>query len=453
MSAVAIILGIVGLAIGIVLGWAIWGKLTRIVNESKERLAELKTQFLEREKKVEELRQELENARIENGKLQTEMEGVKKAAEEKLEEVKKARQELSDAFDALAKKALASNNEEFLQLAKITFKNLQDNAKGDLEQRKQAVEGLVNPIKDTLLKYESWLKEIEKTREGHYSSITEQLKHLSELEKSLSKETSNLVTALKSPAVRGSWGEQTLKRVVEIAGLNDYCDFTEQETVSTEEGRLRPDMIIRMPGERVIIVDAKNIFLNYYEAMEVQDEVKKNFLLDKHVRAIKEHIKKLSQKSYWEQYEESADFVLFFMPNENLYTEAFRRDVTIFEEAIKQRIFPVHPVSLAGFLQIVGHTWKQQKMSEYADNIKNLGQELYDRLADLAANFTRVGANLDSAVDAYNKSVGTLESRVLITARKFSELGISGKKEVKEVPLVEKSTRQIDKPELKLPPQ
>jgi len=434
MSVDFTILLVAGMGIGIVIGWAFWGRLAKNIRETRSQLTEYAKQT--------------EDLRLENVKLKAEKETEKKASEEKLEELIKARQELSNAFDALAKRALASNNEEFMRLAKSAFEKLQSDAKGDLEQRKLAVEGMISPIKESLEKQQKLLHEVEKTRQEHYGSITEQLKHLTEIEKSLSQETSNLVTALKSPNVRGSWGEQTLRRVVEIAGLNDYCDFTEQQSVNTEEGRLRPDLVVRMPGDRVIIVDAKNIFQAYYEAMELQDEVKRNALLDKHVRSVKEHIKKLSQKSYWEQFGESADFVVFFMPNENLYTEALKRDPSIFEEAVKQRILPAHPVSLAGFLQIIGHTWKQQKMSEYADNIKNLGQELYDRLADLAGNFSRVGSSLDTAVDAYNKSVGTLESRVLITAKRFKELGVSGKKDVKELPLSEKAIRQISKEEL-----
>lgn len=373
--------------------------------------------------------------------LKAQLKAEQNSANEKLQLLEEAREKLSNAFKVLSQEALKSSSESFLQLAETKFKNIQTEAKGDLEQRKQAVENLVNPIKEGLDKYQKWLQEVEKSRQKDYGSITQQLKTLTELEKSLSQETTNLVTALKAPQIRGSWGEQTLRRVVEMAGLSEYCDFTEQDSVKTEDGRIRPDMIVRMPGNRVIIVDAKNIFQAYYDAMEVQDDVKRNAYLDKHVRAVKEHIKKLSQKSYWEQYGDSADYVVFFMPNENLYTEALKRDPQLLEHAIKQRILMAHPMSLVGMLRIVAMTWSQQKMSENSAVIQTLGRELYDRIAVLAGHLGKVGSNLEKTVGSYNKAVRSMESRVIVTAKKMSELGVQGKESIGELPQVEKQPR------------
>ena len=388
------------------------------------------------------LREEKSGLSSKIASLETRLEEERKTSAEKLKLLEDAREKLSDAFKALSQEALKSTSDSFLQLAETRFKNIQTEAKGELEQRKQAVENLVNPIKESLEKYQKWLQETENIRQKDYGSITAQLKALAEMEKNLSQETTNLVTALKAPQVRGSWGEQTLHRVVELAGLTEHCDFVTQESVSTAEGRLRPDLVVRMPGDRVIIVDAKNIFHNYYEAMEITtDMVKRNGLLEKHLRAVKEHIKKLSQKSYWEQYEASADYVIFFMPNENLYTEALKRDPNLMEEAIKQRILLAHHMSLVGLLRVIALTWSQQKMNENSAQIRDLGKELYDRIAVLASHFTKVGSNLGRTVDSYNQAVRSMESRVLVSARKMDELGVSGKTEIEELPPVEKQVR------------
>ena len=407
-----------------------------------DKISELEDLLNKKDEDLNTLREEKSGLSSKIASLETRLEEERKTSAEKLKLLEDAREKLSDAFKALSQEALKSTSDSFLQLAETRFKNIQTEAKGELEQRKQAVENLVNPIKESLEKYQKWLQETENIRQKDYGSITAQLKALAEMEKNLSQETTNLVTALKAPQVRGSWGEQTLHRVVELAGLTEHCDFVTQESVSTAEGRLRPDLVVRMPGDRVIIVDAKNIFHNYYEAMEITtDMVKRNGLLEKHLRAVKEHIKKLSQKSYWEQYEASADYVIFFMPNENLYTEALKRDPNLMEEAIKQRILLAHPMSLVGLLRVIALTWSQQKMNENSAQIRDLGKELYDRIAVLASHFTKVGSNLGRTVDSYNQAVRSMESRVLVSARKMDELGVSGKTEIEELPPVEKQVR------------
>lgn len=395
-----------------------------------------------RETDIASLQEEKLGLSRENSALKAASEEERKSAVEKLALLNEAKDKLSDAFKALSQDTLKSSNESFIQMAEKVFKNLQTEAKGDLEQRKQAVENLVAPIKEGLDKYQKWLQETEKSRKEDYGSLAAQIRNLAELEKNLSHETSNLVTALKAPIVRGSWGEQTLKRVVEMAGLDEYCDFALQDTVSTSEGRLRPDMVVRMPGGKVIIVDSKNIFHAYYEAMGTEDKAKYNFLMERHVRAIREHMKKLSDKSYWEQYKNSADYVIFFMPNENLYTEALRRDPQLLDDAVTQRILLAHPVSLVGFLRIVAMTWNQQKMSENTEKIRDLGRELYERIAVFAEHMSKVGSYLDKTVDSYNKAVASMESRVLTTAKKFDDMGISGKSRIEDVEQVDKTPRQ-----------
>ena len=410
--------------------------------QSKE-IEELRRINAEKDRLLGELQGQIKDLSSLKAELQTTIEKDRESFESRLKEIDDARVKLSDAFEALSNQALDRSNKSFLELAKETFKAVTVEAKGDLEQRKQAVENLVKPIKDSLEEYQKRINNIESSRKQDYGSITEQLKALSEMEKSLSKETTNLVTALKAPQVRGAWGEHTLQRVIEMAGLVEYCDFTTQESVHTADGTLRPDVIVRLPGDRIMVIDAKNIFKTYYEAVECGDEVKREGLMHAHVKQVRNRIKDLSSKAYWERYAKAADFVLFFMPNENLYIEAMKRDENLFEEAMNQKILLVHPVTLVGILRVVALTWSQKKLTKNTEEIQKLGQELYERIYKVAEHFSKVGSNLDATVKSFNKAVGTLENRVLATARKFDKLGISGKEQVGEISSLDTSPRQL----------
>ncbi len=437
----AIGLMIIVALVAVMIGWLVCKLMvskrlyeTSMMRDSlSEKVESMNLELESKEEEINELLNEKLKLSNELASLRATMEEERKSSQEKLKLLDEAREKLTDAFKALSREVLDVSKKDFLQLAESSFKNLQLAAKSELEQRKQAVESLVLPIKENLEKYHKWLQEVENIRREDYGSITDQLKKLAEMEKHLSQETSNLVLALKAPQVRGNWGEQTLRRVVEMAGLSEHCDFTEQVSIASEGGTLRPDLVVKMPGEREIIVDAKNIFNYYYEAMECQDEVKRNDYLNKHVKAVREHIRKLSQKSYWEQFACSADFVVFFMPNENLYIEAIKRSPDLFEEAIKQRILLAHPMSLVGFLRVIALTWKQQKMSESSEKIRDLGEELYNRIVDLTRHIAELGKHLSRTVVSYNKTVGSVKRRVLVTTRKMKELGVSGKDETREL--------------------
>ena len=408
-----------------------------------EEITGLKTSMTAKEADIDALREEKSvlNSRI--ATLEATLKEEQKSANEKLQLLEDAREKLSDAFKVLSQEALKSSSDSFIQLAESKFKEIQTEAKGDLEQRKQAVENLVNPIKSSLEKTEKLIQNIEKERKEEFGSLANQIKTLTDMEVNLQKETSNLVTALKAPQIRGSWGEQTLRRVVEMAGLNEYCDFSEQDSLDSAEGKLRPDLTIQLPGERKIVVDSKNIFTAYYHAVECTDEVKRNKYLNDHLKNVKSRIKELSTKAYWQEYGESAEYVILFMPNENFYIEAIKLDNSLFEEALKAKVILAHPVTLAALLQTVSLTWKQQKVNENSEIIRDLGKNLYDSLTVVSDHLDSVGKKLGSTVKAYNDTVGSFERNLTSKARKFSELGVSGKKEIGDVSQIESSPRQL----------
>ncbi|TLM97553.1 DNA recombination protein RmuC, partial [bacterium] len=324
-----------------------------------------------------------------------------------------------------------------------------------LEQREKAISVLVEPVKASLDKFEKQVQELEKNRASAYSSLETQLKSLSQTQEYLRNETGNLVKALRAPHVRGRWGELTLKRVVEMAGMLDHCDFIEQESRDTEEGRQRPDMIINMPGNKKIVVDAKVPLSAYLEALEAQDEEERRRKLADHARQLRDHIGKLGKKSYWEQYRnETPEFVVLFIPGEVFYSAALEADPTLIEGAASEKVMLASPANLIPLLRAVHYGWKQEAIAENAQQISNLGKELYERIGTLAKHWARVGGHLGGAVKAYNESVATLESRVLVSARKFEALKTTSAGASLDSPAqVEAALREISAPEMLAPPQ
>src|SRR6202167_56324 len=376
-------------------------------------------------------------------RLESALESERKTSNEKVELVTRASEELRNAFKAMASDALKSNNSSFLQIAQETLKRFQTEARGDLENRQKAVADLVAPVRDSLNKVDAQIQQLEVERGKAYSALHTQVQSLITTQKELQSETGNLVRALRTPNVRGRWGEIQLRRVVEIAGMLSYCDFSEQESVSTETGRLRPDLVVKLPGGKHVVVDAKTPLQAFLDAFETTDEETRRACLANHARQVRDHMKTLSGKNYWEQFEATPEFVVMFLPGETFFSAALEQDPGLIEQGVLQRVIPASPTTLIALLKAINYGWNQEKLARNAKKISDLGKELHDRLRLLAGHITSVGTGLDRAVESYNKAVGSLESRVLVSARKFAELGASVADDIPELEPIETTARAL----------
>ncbi len=384
-----------------------------------------------------------EKLREQSANLKADLEGERRAAQERKESFKQAAGELAEKFKALSRDALKDNNQSFLELARATLERFQETAKGDLESRQKAIDQLVKPLKESLDKVDGKIGELEKVRAGAYSELREQVKTLATSQLQLQSETGNLVKALRAPHVRGRWGEIQLRRVVELAGMLQYCDFVEQETVTTEDGRLRPDLIVRLPGNRTIVVDAKVPFDAFYESISTMDDDIRSARLKDHARLVRTHIGSLSKKSYWESVQPTPEFVLLFLPGETFYSAALEHDPKLIEDGVGLGVIIATPTTLIALLKAVSYGWRQEQMAANAQEVSKLAKELYDRLRTFTNYFADIGRGLDRALESYNKGVGSLEARVLVTARKFKERGAIAGEEIETLEPIDKAARAL----------
>ena len=385
------------------------------------------------------LQRQLSDKRQRLAGLEAQYASDQKSAEEKLALLEQARDQLKESFQALSSEALSKNNESFLNLAKTTLEKYQEGAKGDLDKRQEAINKTVEPVGIALKTFNERVEKIEERRTQTDASLKQQLQQLAESQVQLSKTTGSLVQALRAPQVRGQWGEMQLRRTVEMAGMINYCDFEEQASVETSDGqRQRPDMIIRLPNERVVVVDSKVPLAAYLDALQSEDPDHQKERMVAHARHIRDHIKGLSAKSYWTQFDNAPEFVVLFIPNETIFSAALEQDPELIELGVLNKVILATPTTLIALLKAIAYGWQQEAIAREAKDIAALGKELYERVSVVTGHFTKLGKSLDQSVGCYNKAVSSLESRLLVTAKKFEALDSASPDPLPEPSLIEK---------------
>jgi DNA recombination protein RmuC len=449
-----------GALIGGMLVWA----LSSLIHRSRrlEALQTAETQLATSNVQLEDLRNQLAALHQEYDDLRKEfrlIEVAKVSAETKLIDTQQhiesqraildeAKLTLSDTFRSLASEALAGNNQGFLALAEEKFKALKDETAIELNHRHTSLEALVNPLSETLRTYQQETKALEDKRLREFSAVSEQLKHLAAAQSTLQSETSKLVNALRSPHVRGRWGEIALRKTAELAGMSAYCDFHEQQSVATEAGRLRPDMVVKLPAGREVIVDSKVPLSGFLESLEAHTDESRDIALKRHANHVKTHIRQLASKEYWDQFSSAPEFVVLFIPNDSFLAAAAEQDPSLIESALSQKVIIATPTTFIALLRAIAYGWRQEQIAESAQRISQLGQELAERIGIMVEHFAKVGQTLGRAVESYNATVASLENRILPSARKFKQLGANPRKEIPDLQPVEQSPR----PSSGLPP-
>ncbi len=431
----------VGAAVGGLISWLAVRARAAVDSERARRADDL-------ERRLEAATAAQKDAEVACARLNETIESERLHHAEKLRTLEAAEARLTDSFKALAGDTLRDANQRFLDLAKAEFGRLHEASKGDLEKRQQAVGELVKPVQETLKKFEENVRKLEETRVGAYEGIKEHIKNLSEAQQRWQVEAANLSKAMRNPNARGRWGEIQLRRVVEMAGMQEHCDFQEQPTFAGADGMLRPDMLVRLPGRRQVVVDAKAPLMAYLEAVECQDDEQGLIKLKQHAQHIRNHVAALAKKSYWDQFDQAPEFVILFLPGEIFFNAAVSHDPELIQSAIEQRVLLSTPTTLIALLKAIAFGWRQEKLEENSLEISRIGKELYERISIVGSHMARVGGSLGSAVKAYNDAVGSLESRLLVSARRLKDCGVaSGDGELKTPDVIDHASKPLTAPE------
>jgi DNA recombination protein RmuC len=445
-----IFLTLASLVVGAVFTWLATRSTSSALAERKaeleQELASVKAQLVQQQAETSDLRAAKVSA-------EATLDSERRNSAEKLQLLADASVELKAQFKLLASAALESSNASFLQLAKGTLEKYQSEARGELEKREKAVETLVKPISDSLKQVDEHVRELEKSRAEAYGNLTSQVASLLKTQEALQVETGNLVKAMREPQARGQWGELQLRRCLELAGMLEYCDFLEQVSVTVDERTRRPDVVVKLPGEKNIVVDSKVPLAAYLAALEVSDEGARRALLTDHARQVRQHIDNLSSKSYWHEFEPTPEFVVLFLPGEVFFRAAMDADAELIEYGIKRKVILASPTTLIALLRAVAYGWNQKNLAESAREISAAGKTLYQRLSAMAWNFEDIGKRLGGAVDSYNKAVGSMERSVFPIARKLPDLDRSlSAADLPDLHQVEKTPRQLESPDWQLQP-
>ncbi len=424
---------VAGVALGALIGWlfARANAAGAIATAAQER-----AQREELGRSLGELRDKLAIALSEKVTADTELRNAKERIEQERALLDDAEKKLTDTFKLLAADALRTTSDDFIKRADEKFRAERETAGKDFEARQKSIDELVKPARESLTKLDGELRRIENDRRESQGNLKSQLE-------SLGAQTGRLVDALKTPVVRGRWGEVQLRNVAEIAGMTDHCDFFEQESVTTDDGWLRPDMVVRLPGGKNVVVDSKAPLKAYLEALEVADDAARRIKLKEHASQIRKHVEQLSSKSYQDALKPTPEFVVLFLPGEMFFSAALQQDPALIEDAAAKKVVLASPTTLIAVLRAVAYGWRQERLAENAERISALGQELHERIATMAGYFADMGGALDRALREYNRTLSSLESRVYVTARKFRELGVASKQEIADTKFIESATREL----------
>ncbi len=446
---------LLGLIIGVIIGWLIAkvrqhknysdiiSELEKKVSSAEAIVEERSRQIQQRDDEINQLRRELNaesQARVE---AITKLEAAQKGFEEQRALLETMKAEMTDTFNALSSTALKSSSEDFLRLASEHLGKIVADTKGKLGEHKEAIDGMIKPLQEALKRYEEQIRMMEKTRHEAYGSLAEQLRALASTHENLQRETSNLVSALRKPQVRGRWGEMQLRRVAELSGMSVHCDFTEQQSMDTEKGRIRPDMIVHLPNDREIVVDSKVSLEAYLDALSAETEQERKAKMEKHAQQVRAHMNKLASKEYWSQFQRSPEFVVLFIPGESFLSAALDIDTTIIEDGIQKRVIIATPTTFIALLRAIAYGWRQEQMTKNAQEISELGRQLYERMRAMIQHFENIGLSLERAISSYNKAVGSMESRILPSVRRFKELGVTGAEEIAILEQVDQIPRKL----------